>query len=97
MKRFIIGTAICLLCLSCGRNSFEINGTTTEPDGTEIYLIDLRDSDTLGVTTVEGNTFAFSGTVEEPIYAYVGHGKQRVRFILENGQVTVDLDIAIIP
>ena len=60
MKRFIIGTAICLLCLSCGRNSFEINGTTTEPDGTEIYLIDLRDSDTLGVTTVEGNTFAFS-------------------------------------
>ena len=92
MKRFIIGTAICLLCLSCGRNSFEINGTTTEPDGTEIYLIDLRDSDTLGVTTVERNTFAFSGTVEEPIYAYVGHGKQRVRFILENGQVTVDLD-----
>ena len=69
MKRFIIGTAICLLCLSCGRNSFEINGTTTEPDGTEIYLIDLRDSDTLGVTTVEGNTFAFSGRVEEPIYA----------------------------
>ncbi|MBR1434972.1 MAG: AhpC/TSA family protein [Bacteroidales bacterium] len=95
MKRLleaIILSATFLACLSCGNNAYNIKGIYTAPDGTEVYLIDLDKKDTLGVTSVQGNSFGFSGTVEEPIYVYVGRGKERIRFMLEEGTVTADID-----
>jgi thiol-disulfide isomerase/thioredoxin len=41
---------------------------------------------------VIGNTFAFAGKLQEPMFVYVGRGRERVRFVLEPGTVQVDLD-----
>ncbi|MBQ8071626.1 MAG: AhpC/TSA family protein [Bacteroidales bacterium] len=95
MKRLleaIILSATFLACLSCGDGDYIIKGIYTAPDGTEVYLIDLDKKDTLGVTSVQGNSFGFSGTLDEPIYVYVGKGKERIRFMLEEGTVTADID-----
>ena len=83
---------VCLACFSCANNQYHINGIITANNGTEIYLINLDCNDTLAVTAVEGNKFSFDGKIQEPAYTYVGYGKVRVRFILEPGEVTVDLD-----
>jgi len=69
-----------------------VDGVYTVENGTEVYLIDLQKQDTLGVTAVRENRFAFSGEVDEPVYVYVGRAKERVRFILEPGTVHVDID-----
>ena len=92
--RRLIGGALCLaLCfVSCGRKAYTIDGKYTAEDGTEVYLIDQIAKDTLGVTAVVGNTFAFAGKLDEPLFVYVGRGRERVRFILEPGTVRVDLD-----
>ena len=92
MKRITL-ILLCLACVSCGRNAYKIDAVYTAPDGTEVYLIDTTNgSDTLAVTTVQDNRFAFSGEVQEPFFAYVGHGNDRVHFILEPGTAYVDLD-----
>ena len=84
--------ALCLVCVSCANKQYHIDGIITANDGTEIYLINLDNNDTLAVTAVEGNKFSFDGKIEEPAYTYVGYGKVRVRFIMEPGNATVDLD-----
>ena len=91
MKKFLWAGLIGLAA-ACGRNTFEVDGTYTAPDGTRVYLIDLEKKDTLGTTEVKGNAFTFEGEAKEPFYAYVGKGRERVRFILEPGKVAVDLD-----
>ena len=92
--RMRIGCALCLaLCfVSCGRKAYTIDGKYTAEDEAEVYLIDLLAQDTLGVTAVIGNSFAFAGKMEEPMFVYVGRGRERVRFVLEPGTVQVDLD-----
>jgi len=92
MNRFLLGAGLALCCLSCGRNAYTVDGAYTAENGSEVYLIDLQNKDTLGVTTVQDNAFTFTGKVEEPVYVYVGRSKERVRFILEPGTVQVDLD-----
>ncbi len=84
--------ALCFVCFSCANKQYNIDGIITADNGTEIYLINLDCNDTIAITAVEGNKFNFSGDVEQPYYAYVGYGKTRVRFILEAGNVTVDID-----
>ena len=86
--------AVCLatVVLSCGRNAYTIDGIFTTDDGTEVYLIDLDRSDTLGVTSVQDGRFSFTGDVKEPCFVYVGREKTRVSFILEPGTVTADID-----
>lgn len=91
MKKWLF-VMICFACISCGKKEYKINGIFTTPDNTEIYLIDLGCNDTLGVTATKDNKFSFTGELEEPVYAYVGYGKTRVRFILEPGEVTADID-----
>lgn len=81
-----------LVALSCANRSYQINGIYSAPDGTEVYLIDSQASDTLGVTTVSGEKFAFSGTVKTPTYVYVGQGRERIHIILEPGVVTADIN-----
>ena len=92
--RKLVWSALCVaLCfVSCGRNAYTIDGKYTAGDGTEVYLIDQVAKDTLGVTEVIGNTFAFAGKMDEPMFVYVGRGRERVRFVLEPGAVQVDLD-----
>ena len=86
--------AVCLatVVLSCGRNAYTIDGIFTTDDGTEVYLIDLDRSDTLGVTSVQDGRFSFTGDVKEPCFVYVGREKTRVSLILEPGTVTADID-----
>ena len=86
----ILLTFVCLS--SCTESRYEINGIFTTPDGTEIYLIDLAKKDTLGMTEVKDNKFHLTGDLSEPICAYVGYGKKRIRFILEYGTVIADID-----
>ena len=90
--RQLLVLALCLVCVSCANKQYHIDGIITANDGTEIYLINLDNNDTLAVTAVEGNKFSFDGKIEEPEYTYVGYGKVRVRFIMEPGNATVDLD-----
>ena len=92
MKKIILLPAIFFLLISCGGNSYVIDGIYTAPDGTEVFLIDLGAKDTLGVTTVKENSFGFTGKISAPAYVYVGRGKERIRFILEPGKVTADID-----
>ena len=83
---------LCAMAMSCTRNAYTIDGIYTADDGREVFLIDLEKQDTLAVTTVRDNHFLFTGRVKEPVFAYVGQGKERVRFILEPGIVKVDID-----
>lgn len=93
MRKLVWGALGLALCfVSCGRNAFTIDGKLTAEDGSEVYLIDQVAGDTLGVTAVIGNTFAFAGKLQEPMFVYVGRGRERVRFVLEPGTVQVDLD-----
>jgi len=91
--KYPVWTALAgLILFSCSSRAFSVDGVYTAEDGTEVYLIDLQDKDTLDRTTVLDNRFAFQGELEEPVYVYVGQGKERVRFILEPGTVHVDID-----
>ena len=90
--RYIVFLVLGILLAACGRNAYQIDGTYTKDDGTPVYLIDLNGSDTLGVTAVKDGKFAFSGKLPQPAYVSVGQGKERVRFILEPGAATVNLD-----
>ncbi len=81
-----------LVAFSCANRSYQVNGIYSAPDGTEVYLIDRQITDTLGVTTVSDGKFTFSGKVRNPVYAYVGQGRERIHFILEPGVVTADID-----
>lgn len=92
MKRTWLALCICAVCISGEANTFEIRGTYTASDGTELFLIDLQDNDTLSMTKVTDNRFSFKGELTEPIYAYVGEGRNRIHLILEPGIVAVDLD-----
>lgn len=92
MKRFLLFLLLPVLVLACTDRHYRIEGIFTTADGTQVWLIDAAVQDTLAATTVQDGRFAFEGTVNEPFYAYVGRGKQRVHTILEPGTVTVDLD-----
>ena len=92
MKRSIIILLCLAACVSCGRHNFNIEGAYNAPDGTEVYLIDIAGSDTLAVTSVKDNGFAFSGKADEGVFAYVGHGNDRVHVILEPGTIKADLN-----
>jgi len=84
--------AFVLLLTSCADRHYQMNGIYSADDGKEVWLIDAAAKDTLSMTRVQNGRFSFEGKVDEPIYAYVGNGKERVHLILEPGIVTVDLD-----
>lgn len=95
MKRIALFIAL-LLVASCGGKktdrSYKIDGKFSAEDGATVYLIDLEKNDTLGVSNVTGGAFSFEGSIDSPTYVYVGRGRERVRFIMEQGNVSVDLD-----
>ena len=91
--RQICIAAVALLALAgCNGNRYQIDGIYTAEDGTDVWLIDLQTKDTLSQTSVQDGHFGFEGRLKEPIFAYVGNGKQRVQLILEPGIVLVDID-----
>ena len=92
MKRYIPLLLCLVACVSCGRRVYDIDAVYTAPDGTDIYLIDIAGNDTRAVTTVKDNAFSFTGQADEGVFAYVGHGNDRVHVILEAGRLKVDLD-----
>ena len=92
MKRIALIFLCLAACVSCAKKTYIIEAVYTAPDGTEVFLTDTGSNDTLAVTTVKDNRFSFSGTVQEPFYAYVGHGNERIHLILEPGTVHVDID-----
>ncbi|MBR4660078.1 MAG: AhpC/TSA family protein [Bacteroidales bacterium] len=93
MKKMIFAALMCAAILtSCTGGSYTINGTLHVPDGVELYLVDLVADDTLSVTKVADSQFTFAGELEKATYVYLGQGRNRVRFILEPGTVSVDLD-----
>ena len=85
--------AVVILLAACNRmGTYTIDGIYTTDDGTEVYLIDLNGNDTLAVTAVQDGRFRFEGKIPAQVYAYVGRDKQRVRFVLEPGTATVNID-----
>ncbi len=91
MKRIVL-LLIPVLLGACAQRTYQIDGIFTADDGTPVWLIDADAKDTLAVTSVRDGRFQFEGAVEEPFYAYVGNGRQRVHLILEAGRATVDID-----
>ncbi len=91
-KRVVYGLLFALLT-ACTSSQYRIDGIFTAEDGTPVWLIDPNTKDTLAETAVRDGAFAFNGRVQEPFFAYVGNGKQRVHFILEPGTATVDLSL----
>ena len=89
---FLLPCLLALALASCQHHQYQIDGLWNTDDGTPVWLIDLNAKDTLAQTAVQGGQFTFKGEAREPFYAYVGNGKQRVRLILEPGQVTVDIN-----
>ena len=94
MKKVFFGASIVMLFLlvSCADRYYQMNGIFSTADGKEVWLIDASAKDTLAMTIVQNGRFSFEGKVNEPFFAYVGNGKERVHLILEPGTVTVDLD-----
>ena len=92
MKKVFLSLLCIAACISCGNNKYNIEAVYTAPDGTDIYLIDVAGNDTLAVTTVKDNAFSFTGQADEGVFAYVGHGNDRVHVILEPGTIKADLD-----
>ena len=92
MKRFLTLLLLAAALLSCMQTRYQMDGLWDAADGTPVWLIDLDAKDTLAQTTVQGGRFTFEGNLREPVYAYVGNGKQRVRLILEPGRVNVDIN-----
>lgn len=92
MKKAFLSFLCIAACTSCGNNKYNIEAVYTTPDGTDIYLIDVAGNDTLAVTTVKDNAFSFTGQADEGVFAYVGHGNDRVHVILEPGTIKADLD-----
>ena len=92
MKKELLALCLGVLCVSCTQKAYDIKGTFTASDGTEIYLINLLNNDTLSTTTVKDNQFAFQGETDEPFFAQVGKSPDRVGFILEAGTINVDLN-----
>ncbi len=92
MKKEILFIVICIVCVSCHRHTYDINGIYSAPNGTEVYLINLDNKDTLSVTSVKDGRFAFKGRLSQPLFAYVGQGRERISYILEAGRSTVNID-----
>ena len=92
MKRLILLTLLAAVLPACTQRQYQIEGVWDTEEGTPVWLIDANAKDTLAQTAVSEGRFAFQGTVEEPFYAYVGNGKQRVHLILEPGVVKVDIN-----
>ena len=88
---FVYGLLFALLT-ACTSSQYRIDGIFTADDGTPVWLIDQNAKDTLAETAVRDGAFTFSGRIQEPFFAYVGNGKQRVHLILEPGTATVDID-----
>ena len=91
LKACLLAIAV-LACISFSQNQLALLGTYTAPNGTEVYLINLDNKDTLDVTTVSDNKFSFTVQLSRPVYAFVGHDRDRVRFIMEPGTLMVNLD-----
>jgi len=81
-----------VLLIACTNDQYQIDGIYTADDDTPVWLIDMQAKDTLAKTTVQNGHFSFEGNAQEPFYAYVGNGKQRVHLILEPGTAIVDID-----
>ncbi|MBP5387516.1 MAG: AhpC/TSA family protein [Prevotella sp.] len=92
MRKSFLALCIAATSVSFAQGTYNINGQYTVPDGKEVFLVNLLNKDTLTVTTVGNGQFSFTGELPEPIYAYVGNGKERVHLILEPGTVAIDLD-----
>ena len=91
MKRIAILLFV-FAAVACSGKHYRIEGKFTTEDGTPVWLIDRQAKDTVAQTTVQEGRFAFEGSVKEPVYMYVGNGKQRVHLILEPGVAAVDID-----
>ena len=92
MKRILILSLVVLAFTACKQNQYQINGVWNAENDTPVWLIDMQVKDTLAQTAVQDGHFSFKGNTQEPFFAYVGNGKQRVHFILEPGVATVDIN-----
>ncbi len=92
MKRIVILSLVALAFTACKQNQYQINGVWNAENDTPVWLIDMQTKDTLAQTAVQDGHFSFKGNTQEPFFAYVGNGKQRVQLILEPGEATVDIN-----
>lgn len=90
--RTLLLLATATACMSFAPGDYLINGIYTATDHSEVYLVNLDSNDTIGVAAVSNGRFSLKGTIDRPAYVYLGQGRERVRFILEPGTVTVSID-----
>ena len=92
MKQLFLLSVLVAALSSCTQAHYRIDGLWDTEEDTPVWLIDAGAKDTLAQTRVQQGRFTFEGKVEEPFFAYVGNGKQRVHLILEPGLVKVDIN-----
>ncbi|MDH6342225.1 thiol-disulfide isomerase/thioredoxin [Parabacteroides sp. PFB2-12] len=96
MKRSYLLLAVAATLLAgCTQTpkSYEVKGTLPDAsfDGKMIYIRSYDESTNVDSTTIEGQNFVFTGTIDQPIMARIDVERTNyVNFILENG--TIDLD-----
>lgn len=85
--------AAILLLASCGNKGYKV--TVTFPDGTAngdtAYLTDYDSGDTLMAAVVQNNICTLEGETEEPFFARVLVGSGRYGFIVEPGDITLNI------
>lgn len=94
MKKTVVSIlAAAALAAACQSNSYTVNGTVGQEDGTMIYL--MKDGSNVVVDSAEvtDGKFTFAGEQEEPVLAYVRMKRgSNVSFFLEGGNINLNFD-----
>lgn len=85
-----------LLFVACDKQvaSYTVSGTFPDStlNGQTIYILDANaDRNKIDSTIVTGNTFVFKGKRDTASYVAVQAGRNIAQFILENGEIQIDM------
>lgn len=88
---------ICLLasaaCSTRPPSSYTVSGTVLDSsfNGKTIYINHYDSQKNLDSTVIKDNKFVFTGKADSALFCRINIGKGYANFILENGQITIDL------
>lgn len=85
-------TGTLFACTPAQQPSYHIAGTADSTyNGKTIYLVDYDNKSFKDSTVVENGTFSFTGRKDTAAYCYMHSGNSYAYFILENGNITINL------
>lgn len=94
---YVLGLLLMSLtsCQANGSFSYQVSGQLPDSawNGYKLYLTDMASNDIIDSTTVDGNSYVFSGKADQSVLCQIKFGRPAVRFILEKGNMTVDHEL----